>query len=200
MSHQRFPFLLSLSFLMTAGLSAQGVRFRGEVEDVSGTQNQFVVDCTNVALTSSTLNLNLFVGEQVEIVGTWNGNFAAPSVEVTALTNVIENFEIGGDDEIGGTANLHVIGAPGDTVLFFGALESGFFPLPSAGAVLIDPASAEILATGTIGGSGQLEVPAPIPNDPALVGFVYHAQALVRSSTSGTFSLTTNDCKEIRLN
>lgn len=187
-----------LSLALAASASAQAVRFRGQVEDVSGTQSQFFVDGTDVRLTSASVSLQAFVGQQVTIEGVWNGSFASPSVAVGALAAASEDFEIGGSAKIGEMGRLHAVGTPGESVVFFGSLEPGFFPLPSAGAVLVDPASAEILGGGTIGGLGQLEVATPIPNDPSLVGLTYRAQALVLDPVGGTFRLTTNDSKEIR--
>lgn len=184
-----------LALLLSPAALAQSVRFRGQVEDVSGTANQFVVDCTNVRLTSSALNLNALVGQQVVIEGTWNGDFANPSVAVSAATPTNEDFQIGGNAKIGQSARLEVVGTPGESVSVFGAPSSGFFPLPLAGAVLIDPATAEFLGGGTIPGAGLLQIDSPIPNEPALVGLVYHAQAIVFSA--GGVRMTTNDCKQI---
>ena len=92
---------LSLAALLTAPADAQSVTFRGKVEDVSGTQNQFVVDCTTTSLTSTAFNLNLFVGQQVEITGDWNGSVGSPSVNVQAIAVVPEVFELGGGAKIG---------------------------------------------------------------------------------------------------
>jgi hypothetical protein len=170
------------------------VRFKGKVEDVSGMPGLFIVDCTGIHLTSSTLTLQSFVGQQTEIQGMWNGSFTDPSVEVTSIAAAFEEFEIGGSVKIGEIARLHVNGVPGNTFLIFGSLESSFFPLPTAGAVLIDPDSAEILGSGTISAAGFIELDAPIPNAPALIGLSYTGQALIRDVTNNVFMLTTNDC------
>lgn len=186
-------FLLLL--LLPLSPAAQDVRFRGKVEDVSGTQNQFVVDCTNVRLTSATVALNPLVGQELVIEGTWNGDFVNPSVEVAMVTAALSDFEIGGGGKIGELATLEVQGAPGDMALIFGGFGSGFFPLPVAGAVLVDLASVELLATGTIPGTGLLQVSSLVPNNPALIGLTYHAQALLTLGGGAGFRLTFSDCK-----
>lgn len=171
---------------------AQDVHFRGKIEDVSGT-SQFVVDCTNVQLTSSSINLSGLVGQQVEIDGTWNGSFSSPSVEVTATTPVTDDFEIGGSTKIGEMAQVEVLSDPGDNVNVYGSLDPGFFPLPLTGAVLIDPSTAELIASGTVTVGGVLQLDSMIPNEPALVGLSYYGQAVVLELGGGVH-MTTNDC------
>lgn len=196
MSIQRLPLIVSTCIATALATSAQtqSVKFRGKVEDVSGMPNVFIVDCTGVHLTSGTIALQTFVGQQTTIEGQWNTSLTDPSVEVTTLTPAFEDFEIGGSAKIGEIAKLHVIGTPGNTFLFFGSLESGFFPLQTAGAVLIDAPTAEILGSGTISAAGFAELDGPIPNAPALIGLSYKAQALVRDVPTNTYMLTTVDC------
>ena len=196
MSIQRLPLIVSTTIALALATSAQtqSVKFRGKVEDVSGMPNVFIVDCSNVSLTSNTIALQTFVGQQSTIEGQWNTSLTDPSVEVTALTPAFEDFQIGGSVKIGEIAKLHVIGTPGNTFLIFGSLEAGFFPLPTAGAVLIDAPTAEILGSGTIPAAGFMELDAPIPNAPALIGLNYKGQALVRDVVNNVFMLTVNDC------
>ena len=191
--------LLSFSLALLLSVPAfgqQSVRFRGKVEDVSGTFNQFVLDCTDVRLTSATVALLPLVGQQGEIQGTYNGNALNPSVEVTSFTPLAEDFEIGGGGKIGDVAKFEVRGAPGDSALIFGGPGSGFVPLPVAGAVLVDPFQVELIGIAPIPATGLLQFDSPIPNDPALVGVTYHGQALLTLSGGG-FRLTMNDCKTL---
>ncbi len=174
---------------------AQSVTFRGKVEDVSGTQNQFFVDCTNTSLTSSAFNLNGFVGQQVEISGDWNGSFASPSVNVLAIAAVPETFEIGGGAKIGKVSNLTFTAAPGTAVVGRLSGSSAFVPLTGAGVLFINPASTLLGLSGTVGGSGILQINFAIPNNPALVGFELHGQGALFQA--GGVTLTNPDCKAI---
>ena len=58
--------LLLVSGLLATNVTAQTQLLRGKVEDVRNTQNRFFLDCTNIPLTSSKLNLNTMVGQQFE--------------------------------------------------------------------------------------------------------------------------------------
>jgi hypothetical protein len=75
---------LALATLPTSSAGAQGVTRRGKLEDARGTQSRSVVDGTNTDLASSALNLNLFVGHQVEGTGDGKGSVASPLMEVQA--------------------------------------------------------------------------------------------------------------------
>ena len=186
------PLLVSLS--LSAG--AQSVSFRGEVDDVQGTVNQFVVQCTNVSLSSTTLNLNLFEDGDFLIEGTWNGSFTNPAVVVNALTPVIEDFDFGGGAKLGDFANFEIRADAGDQVSVIGTTTGpGFFPLPSAGAVLVGLDGLELYASGTVPAGGFLQLNVPIPNNPALEGVTVYTQALLSTPTG--FRLTQSDCKTL---
>jgi hypothetical protein len=187
--------LLSLVACPSIAL-AQGVLLRGKVEDVSGTSGQFFVDCTNVDLTSSAFNLNLFVGSQTEITGTWNGSSTNPAVVVTGIQTVPETFQLGGGFKIGDEGKPHVVGAPGSLAVTMASLSTSFAPLGSWGSAFLggNPFNT---GAGTIGGSGQIEFTVPIPNDPSLVGVMVFGQGAVVNTGAGTVMLTNPDCKEI---
>ena len=178
--------------LLAVDASAQQVTLRGKVEDVSG-GGGFFVDCTDTTLTSSTIDLNAFVGQQVELSGTWNGSSGAPSVDVAAMAAVAELFEVGGGGTIGDEMSFKVTSAPGDVAIMFVALDDGFLPAHKNGVLLLDFATMLHVATGTVGGDGTFEVKGTIPDDPALDGLVVHGQSLV-AFTAGGAVLSNPDC------
>ena len=185
---------LAAALLFAATTNAQQVSFVGKVEDVSGTTNQFFVDCTNAQLTSG-INLNPFNGEMVSITGMWNGSVGSPSVNVDTIELAAETFEIGGGAKIGDDSNLSFIGQPGDNVVGFLATGSSFIPTVDQ-VIMIDPTKIRLTLAGTIGGSGILEMQFFIPNNPALIGFEIFGQGAFVAD-DGTVTLTNPDCKEI---
>ena len=175
---------------------AQTVVFRGQIEDVQGTQNQFFLDCTDTSLTSSAFNLNLFMNQSLEITGNWNGSFTNPSVEVTALTPVVESFEIGGGAKIGETSNMTWTGAPGSVAIGRIALDTAFVPLGGdTGVLFLDLSTSVLGRNGVIGGGGILQSNFFIPDNPSLVGLDIYGQGAI--ITGGVVTLTNPDCKEI---
>ncbi len=189
--------VLTTLCLLASITTAQNVTFRGQVEDVQGTQNQFVVDCSNVQLVAPAINLQTFVGLQTEITGTWNGSSVAPSVTVSAIQAVAESFEIGGKGEIGDELTFGVTGPVGRPTAMFASLGSTFAPLAGAGAVFIDLGIARPIASGIIPGGGNLQVKVAIPNNPNLVGTTVYGQAGILAAPGQIF-LTNNDCKTLR--
>ena len=178
--------------LLAVDASAQQVTLRGKVENVSG-GGGFFVDCTDTTLTSSTIDLNAFVGQQVELNGTWNGSSAAPSVDVAAISAVAKLFEVGGGGKLGDEVRLKVTSDPGDVAIMFVALDDGFLPAHRNGVLLLDFATMLHVATGTVGGGGTFEMKGTVPNDPALDGLVVHGQSLV-VFTAGGAVLSNPDC------
>jgi len=187
---------LALLALSTPAL-AQDVTFRGKVEDVSGTANQFFLDCTDVDLSSGAFNLNDFVGQQVEIEGSWNGSVANPAVVVNAIQAVIESFEIGGGGKIGELAHPSVTAAPGSLAFTFASLSTSFLPLGASGVGFL---GGNVFGTGsgTIPGGGILELNIPVPNDPSLIGVDIFGQAIVADPGTGAFEFTNPDCKTLK--
>ena len=188
-----------VSLLLLASVStAQQVTFRGKVEDVQGTQNQFVLDCTNAELTSATIDLNAFVAMSAEMTGQWNGSVTAPMVVVETLTLVPETFEIGGGAKIGDTSTLSFTATPGDLAIGVLSIAPTFVPFRRAnGVILANSATSHRLLQrfGTVGGTGILEIPFMIPNDPSLVGFDIYGQGAL--AAGGTIRMTNPDCKTI---
>ena len=173
---------------------SQDVTFTGKVEDVSGTTNQFVLDCTDTQLTSAFFNLNLFVDQQVRISGQWNGSAGNPSVSVTDIEVIPEVFEIGGGAKIGETSSLGFIAAPGSQALGFISLDTSFTPFGD-GVIFLDQNLIVHTASVTVGGAGVLQIPFQIPNNQALIGLDIFGQGAVIGG--GFVTLTNPDCKTI---
>ena len=187
--------LLPLSLLALSALSAaQDVTMRGKVEDVSGTTGQFFLDCTDVDLSSGIFDLNLFVSQQVEIQGTWNGSVTNPSVIVNAIQVVPETFEIGGGGKIGELAHPTVTGAPGSLAVTFASFSTSFVPFGGAGTGFL---GGNVFPTGagTIGGTGILQLDIPVPDDTSLIGVEIYGQGAIVGG--GFVTLTNPDCKEL---
>jgi len=184
--------IASIALISTTS-QAQDVMLRGKVEDVPGT-NQFFVDCTNVALQSSTIDLNAFLGLQVELHGTNIGTTQNPRIDVTSIKAIPRIFEVGGNGSIGRELQLQVVSNPGDQAWLFADVASGFAPAHSFGTFLLAHVLPPV-AQGTVPATGVLQISLPIPNNPNLVGLEVFGQALVAGS--GVASLSNADCKTI---
>lgn len=188
---------LPLSLLVLSPLAAaQSVMLRGKVEDVSGTSGQFFVDCTGVDLSSAAFNLNLFVGSQTEIHGTWNGSSTNPAIVVTDIQVVPESFEIGGGGKIGEAAKPTVTGAPGSLAVTFASTSTSFAPLGAWGSSFLG-GNPFHTGTGTIPGGGKLELSVHVPNDPTLIGVDVFGQGAIIDTVAGSVLLTNPDCKTL---
>lgn len=185
------PFLLAAS-----AASAQQVTLRGEVQAVAGTGGQFLVDCSNVELQSSTINLAPFVGSQTTIAGRWNGSFSSPRVEVTDIQIVAQTFEIVGSNKIGEVAILSISGSSTSVFEIYTSLGSFFVPFGSAGAVMLEPQTLSRVVRGVIGSEGNFQIKVPIPNASALIGTTIFGQG-IKSPGVGSFFLTNADCRTI---
>ncbi len=188
---------LTASLLLASTAVAQEVTFRGKDEDVSGTQNQFFVDCTDVDLTSALFDLNDFIGMQTLITGTWNGSRVSPAVLVSDISVVPETFEIGGGGKLGDDMTFGITGPDGAFAAAFFSMDSDFLNLRQ-GVVLIDLARSSKIAQGTIPPIGNIEWTVTIPNDPTLVGLTGYGQGFYVSG--GRLTITNPDCKEVRAN
>jgi hypothetical protein len=194
--------LSSLSCLLAllAGTNVafgQAVTFRGKVEDVPGTANQFFVGGTNTQLTSPTIGLNAFLGQQVLINGVWNASMTSPSVTVQSISIVPRTFEVGGNGSLGGQMSFAAFGNPGESALLAMALQPSFLPMAALGVVFLDPSTWIVVGTGAIGLDGDFEVALPIPNDPVFLGVNAFGQGAIFGP--GIAALITNpDARKIQ--
>jgi len=186
-------FLLPL-FLLASAATAQQVTLQGKVEDAN--PSGFVVGCTDTRLESSAFNLNLFVGQNVQIRGTRVQTTGSPLVNVTAIQPTPEILEIPGNPEVGQDIRFGATYTPGSQAIFFAALEPGFTSVGNVGTLLIDAPSRVRMGAAVIPPVGNVEISVAMPNDPSLIGLTVYAQAVVR--TGSTFLLTNPDCKDIQ--
>jgi len=186
--------LLPLFLLASAASAQQQVTLQGKVEDAS--PSGFLVACTDTRLESSAFNLNLFLGENVQITGTRVQTTGTPLVNVTGIQIVPEIFEIPGNPEVGQDIRFGATYTPGSQAIFFAALAPGFTPVRSMGTLLIDAPGRVRMGSAVIPPVGNVEITVPMPNDPSLVGLTVYAQTVLR--TGSTFLLSNPDCKDIQ--
>jgi hypothetical protein len=184
------PFVLAVAALSA---QAQQVSLRGKVEDMPANPGRFIVGCTDTELTSSVVNLNSFVGQQVELDGAWNGSATAPVVDVATMNTAAKLFEVGGGGQIGTDLSFKVTSSPGDFTIMFAALDSSFAPAHRAGVLFLSLTPMLTVASGIVHADGTFEVKGSIPNDPTLDGVVIYGQSFI-AFTAGGAALSNPDC------
>ena len=186
--------LTSALLLATGALTAQTVVVRGEIQSGRATGCYY---CPSVPwalkysewpLTSSTVNLALWLNQPVEVTGNWNGSTTAPSIDVTAVRFVTQSFGFSGSGAIGGSFRFTTVGTPGDVAINAAALDRGFAVPLGTVTFLIDPALAFVVGIGSIDSAGQFRSDLPIPNNPALVGMQVFGQALIAPASGGFYT------------
>lgn len=186
--------ILAFSLLATTGgLFAQTQTLRGKVEDVQGTQNQFFLDCTNIPLVSSALNLNLWVGQQAVLQVVDVGTPAAPVLRIDAAVATTKVFDMGNLRQ-GQGARWQVNAPAGSSAFMFLDFTSNtrYAPFGPFGTFLLG-ASPATLASGVTNAQNQFEITFSVPVFPALVGTSFTGQALV--GDHGTWFFSNPDCK-----
>ena len=184
---------LVATILFTSLVSAQSVHLRGKIEDSGAT---FVIKCTDISVSSSAFNLNLFNGMQVEADGIYNGSTAAPSIELTSIQQAPETFSIGGGASIGGRADFVARANPGDRTILALSLGSGV-TLLGPSVLMLDPSTTLVLGIAIADGNGEGKISVPIPVNQALVGLEIFGQAAIIPSAGGPRYLSNPDCKTI---
>ena len=196
-----FPLTLSALLLSATAqlLPAQvNVVARGELADGQATGcyycpgYQYVIKFVGTQLQSSTVNLNLFINQYVELTGTWNGTV----LNVTSAQLTPETFSIGGNTSIGHTIRPTTMSTPGDLALNIAALGTTFLVPFADIALMMNPASAVILGAGITNGNGEFKSDIDLPNDPSIVGVRVFGQGIVFTPAGAIFS-TNVDAKEV---
>jgi hypothetical protein len=189
----------SLLFLSTAFLSAlvpaQTQILRGSIEDVQQTQNQFFLDCTNIPVRSSTLNLNNFISFEAILQVTNVGTAQNPLLEVHSVTPTTKTFDMG-NLRLGRSARWEINAPAGSFGMMFVdfTFNTGYLPFGSAGVWLLG-GSAASLASGITNGQNQFEINFTMPNIPSLVGTSFTGQGLI--GDHGTWFFANPDCKVV---
>ncbi|MCC6669997.1 MAG: hypothetical protein IT458_02985 [Planctomycetes bacterium] len=185
--------------LLFAGLLAaqQTQPVRGKVEDVPGT-NRFVLDCTNIPLQSSTLNLNTLVGAQwvLDVVNV--GSATNPVLDVRAATAAQKLFDMG-NLRIGRSDRWQVSAPAGSAagVWLTGTPLTGYAPFGALGTWLLGPTFV-LVNSGTTNQLGVFEFNFAPPALTNLVGQSFTAQAI--TMTNNQLTITNADCKALQVN
>ncbi len=179
-------------------LPAQTQTMRGSIEDVRNTQNQFFLDCTNIPVFSTTLNLNTVISQEaiLEVVNV--GTAQSPRLDVRSVTPTTKVFDMG-NLRLGRSARWQINAPPGSFGMMFldFTANTGYVPFGNAGVWLLGPNAATI-ASGFTNGQGQFEISYGVPNVPQLIGTDFTGQGLVGSN--GTWFLANPDCKTLEAN
>lgn len=188
--------VFTLTLLATAGaLTAQTQTLRGKVEDVSGTQNQFFLDCTSIPLVSTALNLNTWVGQQAVMQVVNIGTATAPILRVDSAVATAKVFDMGNLRQ--GRADRWEVNAPAGSFALM-ALDftsnTAYTPAGSLGTLLLG-GNAAVIASGFTNGQNQFEISFFVPSLPSLVGTSFTGQALV--GDHGNWFLSNPDCKSV---
>jgi hypothetical protein len=111
------------------------------------------------------------------------------------LTNTTRHVAIGSVPRVGRPASIDLYGSPGGAWFLFGSNGTTSFPFPPWGVVLIDPASAQLLASGTYPAvasplAGKASFGGTLPNNPALIGWTTYWQSIDASQMRFTNRVT----------
>ena len=190
-----YKFLLCCPVLLMSLLSAQTQTLRGKVEDVQNTQNQFFLDCTNLPVVSSALNLNAWVGQQAILQVVNVGTATAPVLRIDAAVATTKVFDMG-NLRLGQGARWEVDAPAGSFAFMFLNFTSltSYTPFGAFGTWLLGNGAATI-ASGVTNSQNQFEITYTMPVIPALVGVSMSSQALV--GDHGTWFFSNPDCKSI---
>jgi hypothetical protein len=188
--------------LIAANADAQEVTFRGKVEDGEDLCYYcpgfgYIVNGSKTTLSSSTLNLELYVGSHVVGTGMWNGSATAPNIHVTSLVVTPETFTIGGGHELGDFIDFTAYSAPGDMAVVAGAVgASSFVPLGAAGVAFLDFSSVRIMGIGEVDDNGEYSAEFFVPDLPAFQGLTVFGQGVVFPQVGEPF-VTSPDFKTL---
>lgn len=191
--------LLSALFAATVATAttAQTHTVRGSIENVQGTTNQFFLDCTNLRLTSSALNLNLWMGPNLALEVVDIGTPGAPLLDVRSATPTNAAMDMG--NLRAGRSDRWQVRAPAGSlafVLFDLTANTSFRPMAPYGTFLLGN-GAQTLASGTTNALGVWEFSVAIPASAApFVGTAVTSQALLLGGGTAWFSEP--DCKTLQ--
>lgn len=190
----RLASLLAAAALLTsATVSAQTVVVRGQIQSGRATGCYYcpsvpwALKYSETPITSSSVNLNLYLGLDVEITANWNGSTSAPSLDVTAVSIVSQSFSFAGQGRLGQDFRFTVNGTPGDFAINAGSFDRSFLAFGQLGFFL-DPTVAFVLGIGAIDGGGQFRSVLSIPNDPSFVGLHVFGQGLIAPANGALYT------------
>jgi hypothetical protein len=183
-----------VSLLLLASLaSGQTQTLRGSVEVVSGT-NQFLIACTEIPATSTVLELETLIGDEMIFEVVDIGTAAEPLLDIGSATPTSAVFEMG-NLRIR-RAGRWVVHAPAGSLAFVFldfTFNTGFHPFLELGTFVLG-ADAVTLATGVTTGQDQFAFNFVPPEGGAtFIGASFTGQALV--GDHGTWFFSNPDCR-----
>lgn len=192
----RLPTVVT-AFLFVATAAAQNHTIQGKVEDVQGTQNQFVLDGTVVPVFSTALNLNQWVGQQAVLDVVDVGSAGAPLLRIDAATPTTKVMDMG-NLRLNQSSTFEVFAPAGTAAFVFldFTANTGFAPIPGLGGAWLLGLSPYLLASGFTNGAGVFQTTFATPNVPALVGTDVSGQAL--TSSGGLWGFSNVDSRTIQ--
>lgn len=191
------PIFATFALLLAATPAfAQSQRLLGAVEDVQNTANQFYLECTQIPVVSTAVDLNLWLGQEAILDVTNVGTAQAPVLRVDAIAATTKVFDMG-NLRIGQTSRWEVRAAAGSLAFLFldFTASTGYSPFGAHGTWLLGPGAAT-LAFGSTNALNIWQFDYPVPSIPALVGASLTGQALV--GTNGAWTLSNPDCRILR--
>jgi hypothetical protein len=198
----RYPFLvLPLLASLSVPALAQTQLVVGDVDAIQGT-NLFRLDCTNIRLVSTTVNLqqlhDLSRQQDIEFEMQVRDVSAGgtTTLDVVSARAIPEQFDMG-NLRFGRSETWEVFAAPGSPVWMFvnATSQTSYTPLGSFGTWLLG-GNALPMANGVASAIGRFQINFTMPTIPALVGASFTSQAVVQQG--GVFSITNPDCKVVR--
>lgn len=201
-------FQLSLASLglalvgLTADAQAQTRIVRGDVDGIRNTAGLFVLDCTNIRLQSSTVNLQALHDASrqqninYEMVVNEVGTAQNPVLDVVSATVIAEDFDMG-NLRFGRSDSWEVFATPFAQVEVWvdARVSTRYQPLDPFNTWYLGPDAQPILR-GTANAFGLFQTQFLMPTVPSLLGLEVTGQAGFVDAQGVT--LTALDCKEIR--
>lgn len=196
-----FKTFLFASLLLPATLSAQTITVRGELGDGRATGcyycpgSRYVIKWSETQVDSSTINLALYLNQELMLTGTLGTNAGRPSIDVTAVQVVTETFSFSGQGRIGNRFRAGTQASPGDLAVNLFALNAGFVAAGGPLTLLLDPTATVVLGVGVANNNGEFKSDVDIPNVPALVGLHVFGQSLIVPQSTGVPFTSNPDSK-----
>lgn len=182
---------------------AQTQLVRGDVDSIQNTRT-FVLDCTNIRLVSSTVNLQQLhdrsrqrdIEYEMQVKDVSSGN--QKILDVISAKEIPELLDMG-NIRLGRSDRWHVLGSPGQLAAVFltgGPNMTSYTPAGALGTWVLGN-SYVFFNAGAIGSFGRFEFSFQPPQIPALVGMTFTSQAVV-FTLQGPVLITNPQCKEVR--
>ncbi len=108
------------------------------------------------------------------------------------VTEMVTRTVLSGMPALGASIALRVTAPANTPALLAVALAPANIPIPHMGALLLDPATLTLLASGNTGVTGSFVVPLTIPAVAALSGITFHVQGASLDFSGASLKLATN--------